>query len=48
MSHVMKRYFDIATVLAFLLLVSACGNRSLGSKIDDQFIARHGGRTGAS
>jgi len=35
----MKRYFNIATVLALLLLVSACGNRSLGSKIDDQFIA---------
>jgi len=41
MSHVMKRYLDIAAILALALLVSACGNRSLGSKIDDQVI---GGR----
>jgi len=39
MNTVIKRYLDIAAVLVFALLVSACGNRTLGSKIDDQFIA---------
>jgi len=38
MSNLIKRYFDITTILALALLLAACGNRSLGSKIDDQFI----------
>jgi len=39
MSTVTKRYWNFVAILAFALLVTACGNRSIGSKIDDQFIA---------
>jgi len=39
MSTVIKRYLGTALVGAFVLCLAACGNRSLNSKIDDQFIA---------
>jgi len=39
MRTVIKHYWNFAAVLALALLITACGNRSLGSKIDDPFIA---------
>jgi len=39
MNAITKYPFNLAFILVFALLFSACGNRSLGSKIDDQFIA---------
>jgi len=39
MNNGTKRYLDIVAVLAVALLLCACGNRTLGSKIDDPVIA---------
>jgi len=38
MRTVIKHYWNFAAVLTLALFITACGNRSLGSKIDDPFI----------